>query len=88
VEDERTSTRATDPRRQAASDPWLSFDNFDHLFFAFIAFQRTPPGQPDFDRKDTNAIAVAKYATDPSGVQYLKTVVVERPVPHGGDDRR
>src|SRR5215510_9320932 len=63
---------------QAASDPWLSFDNFDHLFFAFIAFQRTPPGQPEFDRKDTNAIAVAKYATDPSGVQYLKTVVIER----------
>jgi len=63
---------------KAASDPWLSFDNFDHLFFAFIAFQRTPPGQPDFDRKDTNAIAVAKYATDPSGVQYLETVVLER----------
>lgn len=62
----------------AASDPWLSFDNFDHLFFAFIAFQRTPPGQPDFDPEDTNAIAVAKYATDAAGVQYLKTVVIER----------
>jgi hypothetical protein len=63
---------------EAASDPWLSFDNFDHLFFAFIAFQRTPPGRPDFDPQDTNAIAVAKYATDAAGVQYLKTVVVEQ----------
>src|SRR6266849_6043817 len=44
----------------AASDPWVSFDRFDHLFFAFIAFQRTPPGKPDFDPPDTNAIAVAK----------------------------
>jgi hypothetical protein len=62
----------------AASDPWLSFDNFGHLFFAFIAFQRTPPGRPDFDPHDTNAIAVAKYFTDATGVQYIKTVVVER----------
>src|SRR5262245_12798587 len=62
----------------AGSDPWLSFDNFGHLFFAFIAFQRTPPGQPDFDRADTNAIAVAKYSADATGVQYLKTVVVEQ----------
>jgi len=63
---------------QAASDPWLSFDNFDNLFFAFIAFQRTPPGRPDFDPQDTNAIAVAKYAVSPGGVQYLTTVVIER----------
>src|SRR5262249_17482735 len=46
---------------QAASDPWLSFDNFNHLFFAFIPFQRTPPRQPDFSPADTNAIAVARY---------------------------
>jgi hypothetical protein len=63
---------------QAASDPWLSFDNFGHLFFAFIAFQRTPPGQPDFSPADTNAIAVAKYIATAGGVQYDKTVVVER----------
>jgi hypothetical protein len=62
----------------AASDPWLSFDNFDNLFFAFIAFQRTPPGRPDFDPQDTNVIAVAKYAAAADGVQYLKTVVIER----------
>jgi hypothetical protein len=62
----------------AASDPWLAFDNFDNLFFAFIAFQRTPPGRPDFDPEDTNVIAVARYAAGPGGVQYLKTVVVER----------
>jgi len=62
----------------AASDPWLSFDNFGDLFFAFIAFQRTPPGRPDFDPQATNAIAVAKYSTAATGVQYLKTVVVER----------
>jgi hypothetical protein len=63
---------------RAASDPWLSFDNFGHLFFAFIAFQRTPPGRPDFDPQDTNAIAVAKYQVTPDGVAYRKTVVVER----------
>jgi hypothetical protein len=63
---------------QAASDPWLSFDNFNHLFFAFIAFQRTPPGRPDFDPQDTNAIAVAKYNATANGVAYDKTVVVER----------
>jgi len=62
----------------AASDPWVSFDRFDHLFFAFIAFQRTPPGKPDFDPPDTNAIAVAKYATSATGVTYQKTVIVER----------
>ncbi len=62
----------------AASDPWLAFDRFDNLFFAFIAFQRTPPGRPDFDRKATNVIAVAKYATGVNGVKYLKAVVVER----------
>ncbi len=63
---------------RAASDPWLSFDNFNNLFFAFIAFQRTPPGRPDFDPADTNAIAVAKYSVVPGGVAYNKTVVVER----------
>ena len=63
---------------QAASDPWLAFDNFGNLFFAFIAFQRTPPGQPDFDPADANAIAVAKYLSTPGGVHYQKTVVVER----------
>jgi hypothetical protein len=63
---------------QAASDPWLSFDEFGNLFFAFIAFQRTPPGRPDFDPAETNAIAVAKYLATPSGVQYQKTVVVEQ----------
>jgi len=63
---------------QAASDPWLSFDRFGNLFFAFIAFQRTPPGRPDFDPAETNAIAVAKYIATSGGVQYDKTVVVER----------
>jgi len=63
---------------QAASDPWLAFNNFGNLFFAFIAFQRTPPGRPDFDPADTNAIAVAKYLATPGGVQYQKTVVVEQ----------
>ena len=63
---------------QAASDPWLAFDNVGNLFFAFIAFQRTPPGRPDFDPAETNAIAVAKYVSTPDGVQYRKTVVVEQ----------
>jgi len=63
---------------QAASDPWVSFDNFGNLFYAFIPFQRTPPGRPDFDPQETNAIAVAKYAARPRGVQYVKTVVVEQ----------
>ena len=62
----------------AASDPWLSFDNFGNLFFAFVAFQRTPPGRPDFDPAQTNAIAVAKYIATPAGVTYDKTVVIER----------
>jgi hypothetical protein len=57
----------------AASDPWLSFDNFGNLFFAFIAFQRTPPGQPA--NTVANALAVAKYSAAGS---YVKTVVVER----------
>lgn len=62
----------------AASDPWLGFDNFDNLFFAFIAFQRTPPGQPA--STTANALAVAKYSVNPStgAVTYAKTVVVER----------
>jgi hypothetical protein len=62
---------------EAASDPWLSFDQFGHLFFAFIAFQRQPPGRPDFDPAETNSIAVAKYGVTPGGVQYTKTVVIE-----------
>ena len=60
----------------AASDPWLSFDNFGNLFFAFVAFQRTPPGQPA--NTTANALAVAKYAVGAGGVSYVKTVVVER----------
>ena len=62
----------------AASDPWLGFDNFNNLFFAFIAFQRTPPGQPL--NTTANALAVAKYAVNPAtgAVSYVKTVVVER----------
>jgi hypothetical protein len=62
----------------AASDPWLGFDNFNNLFFAFIAFQRTPPGQPA--NTTANALAVAKYAVNPStgAITYTKTVVVER----------
>jgi hypothetical protein len=42
----------------AASDPWLGFDRFNNLFFSFIAFQRTPPGQPA--NTTANALAVAK----------------------------
>lgn len=62
----------------AASDPWLGFDNFDNLFYAFIAFQRTPPGQPA--NTTANALAVAKYSVNSStgAVTYAKTVVVER----------
>jgi hypothetical protein len=60
----------------AASDPWLSFDNFGNLFFAFIAFQRTPPGQPA--NTVANALAVAKYSVGGGGVSYVKTVVAER----------
>ncbi len=62
----------------AASDPWLGFDNFDNLFYAFIAFQRTPPGQPA--NRTANALAVARYTVDSStgAVAYAKTVVVER----------
>jgi hypothetical protein len=62
----------------AASDPWLGFDNFNNLFFAFIAFQRTPPGQPL--NTTANALAVAKYSVNPAtgAVTYAKTVVLER----------
>jgi hypothetical protein len=60
----------------AASDPWLGFDRFGNLFFAFIAFQRTPPGQPA--NTTANALAVAKYSVGGGGVSYVKTVVVER----------
>ena len=62
----------------AASDPWLGFDRFDNLFFAFIAFQRTPPGQPA--NTTANALAVAKYTVDPAtgAVAYVRTVVAER----------
>jgi hypothetical protein len=62
----------------AASDPWLGFDRFGNLFFSFIAFQRTPPGQPA--NTTANALAVAKYSVNPAtgAVTYAKTVVVER----------
>jgi hypothetical protein len=62
----------------AASDPWLGFDRFNNLFFAFVAFQRTPPGQPA--NTTANALAVAKYTVDPTtgAVAYTKTVVAER----------
>src|SRR6266536_3488697 len=61
----------------AASDPWLGFDAAGNLYFAFIAFQRTPPGQPS--NTVANALAVAKYHISSAGaVTYLKTVVVER----------
>ena len=62
----------------AASDPWLGFDRFNNLFFSFIAFQRTPPGQPA--NTTANALAVAKYSVNPvtGAVTYAKTVVVER----------
>jgi len=61
----------------AASDPWLGFDAAGNLYFAFIAFQRTPPGQPI--NTVANALAVAKYHISTAGaVTYLKTVVVER----------
>jgi hypothetical protein len=61
----------------AASDPWLGFDAVGNLYFAFIAFQRTPPGQPS--NTVANALAVAKYHIGSAGaVTYLKTVVVER----------
>jgi hypothetical protein len=62
----------------AASDPWLGFDNFNNLFFAFVAFQRTPPGKPL--NTTANALAVAKYAVNPASgaVSYVKTVVVEQ----------
>jgi hypothetical protein len=63
---------------QAASDPWLEFDRFNNLFFAFIAFQRTPPGQPS--SSVPNAVAVAKYSVNPAtgAVTYAKTVIVDR----------
>lgn len=65
---------------EAGSDPMVAFDRHGNLYYAFIAFQRTPPGRPDFDPQDTNAIAVARYAVnggDPP-VVYQNTVVVER----------
>ena len=62
----------------AASDPWLGFDNFGNLYYAFIAFQRTPPGKPA--NTTANALAVAKYSVNAAGgtVSYVKTVVLER----------
>jgi hypothetical protein len=63
---------------EAASDPWLEFDRFNNLFFAFIAFQRTPPGQPS--SSVPNALAVAKYLVNPAtgAVTYAKTVIADR----------
>ena len=43
-----------------------------NLFFAFLAFQRTPPGQPA--NTVPNALAVAKYSAGAGGVSYVKTV--------------
>lgn len=69
---------------QAGSDPWLGFDKGSRLFFAFIAFQRQPPGRPEFDRRSTNAIAVAKYHVTynglgaATGLAYDKAVVIEQ----------
>jgi hypothetical protein len=61
----------------AASDPWLGFDAAGNLYFAFIAFQRTPPGQPS--STVANALAVAKYHISATGVvTYVNTFVVER----------
>jgi hypothetical protein len=61
----------------AASDPWLGFDAAGNLYFSFIAFQRTPPGQPA--NTVANALAVAKYHISSTGViTYLNTFVVER----------
>lgn len=62
----------------AASDPFIGFDLFNNLFFSFIAFQRTPPGQPA--STEANAVAVAKYSVNPATgtVDYDKTVIVER----------
>ena len=61
----------------AASDPWLGFDASGNLYFSFVAFQRTPPGQPS--STVANALAVAKYhITSTGAVTYVKTVVVER----------
>jgi hypothetical protein len=61
----------------AASDPWLGFDAAGNLYFAFIAFQRTPPGRPR--STVANALAVAKYHISAAGaVTYRGTFVVER----------
>lgn len=64
----------------AGSDPVLGFDGQNHLFFSFIAFHRTPPGRPEFDRADANAIAVARYAVNAGtgSVTYEFTRIVER----------
>ncbi len=65
---------------QAGSDPMVAFDRKGNLYYAFIAFQRTPPGRPDFDPQDANAIAVARYAVTGGSppVTYQNTVIVER----------
>lgn len=61
----------------AASDPWLGFDAAGNLYFAFIAFQRTPPGRPA--GTVANVLAVAKYHITAAGtVSYVGTRVVER----------
>src|SRR2546422_5520729 len=61
----------------AASDPWLGFDAAGNLYFAFIAFQRTPQGQPSSNV--ANALAVAKdHISTPREGTHLKTVLLER----------
>src|SRR5512132_4572804 len=58
----------------AASDPWLGFDAAGNLYFSFIAFQRTPPGQPS--STVANVLAVAKYHISAAGtVTYVSTSV-------------
>ena len=63
----------------AGSDPVLGFDHDNHLYFSFIAFHRTPPGRPDFDPADANAIAVARYTVGGGNkLTYDFTAIVER----------
>ncbi len=51
----------------AASDPYVAFDRENHLYFAFVAFNR---------RGNPSAVAVARYDASGSSAVYEKTVVV------------